>query len=83
MDNLLSPAYPLVASLDEKDNKYFTVADMDMEGTGFSKLELASLMIAQGMCSEGMPADLSHTNNEAIASAAVLLAKAVLTEANK
>ncbi len=77
-DNLLSPAYPLTASLDESENKYFTVADVDLKASGFTKIELASLMIAQGIASHAESIHYKST-----ASSAVLLAKAVLEEANK
>lgn len=68
MENIKLPAYP---------HQLFP------DSMGFTKLELASLMIAQGMCVDGLPADLSSTNDTAIAYASVSLAKAVLEAANQ
>jgi hypothetical protein len=71
MDNLKSPAYSYVDHLTpsyEDQNNHF----------GFTKLELASLMIAQGICSE-----TQDRGTKFIAERSVELAKAVLAEANK
>lgn len=51
--------------------------------TGFNKLELASLMIAQGLSSACISADLSMKKRRDIAIISVMLAKAVLEEVNK
>jgi hypothetical protein len=79
MENLKLPAYPVISGGGTFENGY------DGFKPGFTKLELASLMIAQG-----------HVNNfdmgnhtpapqflEAFAAKCVCLAKAVLEEANK
>ena len=72
MDNLKLPAYPFawVEKLD-KDGKPF--AEISTSQFGFTKLELASLMIAQGMCAHGIFS----------AEECVLRAKLILHEANK
>jgi len=79
-NNLNSPANPRIYEFSEK-YKSDTIDE-----PGFTKLELASLMIAQGM---------AHTTNvkwlvqegidgtNIIATYSVMLAKAVLEEANK
>lgn len=67
MDNLTSPAYPHQLSLNS---------------LGFTKLEIASLMIAQGMSATWIesanPSQYRH-----ISEVAVELAKAVLEQANQ
>ena len=71
MDNLKSPAAPYVdypcKDFEDRDNHY-----------GFTKLELASLMIAQGFVT-----DQSNPLNDDLAKLAVAFAKAVLEECNK
>lgn len=71
MDNLKSPAYPT-----ELKN---SVGGNSGNAKGFTKLEMASLMIAQGFsaCPSMQEADETFANN------CVSLAKAVLEEANK
>lgn len=80
MENLNSPAYPLInqegSSLEDR-----TVF------TGLNKMELASLMIAQGLMT---PDDWNMEAREkrieisaSIAKTSVLIAKAVLEEATK
>lgn len=70
-DNLKLPAYPTLFY-----NEVTGAANG--HSAGFTKLELASLMIAQGICAE--TCDRGHTF---IASESVKIAKAVLEEANK
>jgi len=71
MDNLKNSAFPLVneegGSYEDREVRY-----------GFSKLEYAALMIAQGICAETV--DRGHGY---IAETAVKIAKLVLEEANK
>jgi hypothetical protein len=69
MDNLKLPAYPCPQNVIPTDYH------------GFSKLELASLMIAQGMISNNQ--DWKDKWEGRIAESSVELAKAVLDEANK
>lgn len=73
MDNLQSPAYPLD----------FPLKDYPSAEMGFTKLELASLMIAQGFATMRDHEDLLHKRRQGIATTSVMLAKAVLEEANK
>lgn len=77
-DNLKLPAYPLpLVSNPEGEIKDAS----DWEGpTGFTKLEKAALIIAQGIVSNG---DYVNKGEELIAADAVVIAKAVLEEANK
>ena len=81
MDNFNLPAFPIIL---KEGEKYSGHSNID----GFTKLEYAALMITQGLQS---PDDwqLSATNDKApsiaqkTAQTAVMLAKAVLEEANK
>ena len=85
MNNLQSPAYPQQVTLHPTDSKPFTAGQM-VEGTeGFTKLELASLIIAQGMVQRQYREYDPETTKgvEAISSVSIHLAKAVLEEANK
>lgn len=72
MDNLKLPAHPIITEA----GQYNGHADFD----GFTKLELASLMIAQGYASQPFYNEHGSVN---IAQFSVDLAKAVLEEANK
>lgn len=81
MDNLKLPAYPANIMLDDKQNTYVSSSEMLGEG-GLTKLELASLMIAQGFMSGGeMPSN--DSNIQYLSQKSVSIAKAVLEEANK
>lgn len=81
MDNLKLPAYPLSIAL-HNNGTLNTTLDVDSASVGFTKLELASLMIAQGMvsCDEWVSGKDPYNH---ISKQSVLLAKAVLEEANK
>lgn len=72
MDNLKLPAYP---NIDSYEN-----GNICTPQSGFTKLELASLMIAQGLMSS---TQFSDNKDNYIATQSVKLAKAVLEEANK
>jgi hypothetical protein len=77
MDNLKLPAYP-VTIVDGQ--KFSGMAHED----GFTKLELASLMIAQGLLSAGVGSNIEIDGRlHPLHQAAVWTAKAVLEEANK
>jgi hypothetical protein len=71
MDNLKLPAHPTTIA---NANEVYEIA-----GRGFTKLELASLMIAQGLCADPNV----QQSVESIGAIAVSIAKAVLEEANK
>lgn len=78
MDNLKSPAYPELVST----NKPAYGPNFTHNTTGgFTNLELASLMIAQGMLSG--PHTFEGDVLEGVSKNAVKIAKAVLEEANK
>jgi hypothetical protein len=66
MDNLKLPAYPCQSSLHGQQHP------------GLTKLEVASLMIAQGIC-----ANPAMDSNNVIPAMSVRIAKAVIEEANK
>lgn len=69
MDNLKSPAHPIIndeGSHEDREVHY-----------GFTKLEKAALMIAQGMMAH------SKYTTDFVAPKAVEIAKAILQEANK
>lgn len=75
MDNLNSPAYPT--------NLYNSEGDANGYAHGFTKLEMAALMIVQGMASSEQYLTQSHAEHVAMAKTAVSLGKAVIEEANK
>lgn len=77
MENLKYPAYPLPIISDSKD-QIFDTTDYGKHNGGLTKIELASLMIAQGLC-----ADPAMDSTNVIPELAVKIAKAVLEEANK
>lgn len=76
MDNLKLPAFPIrdYFAPDEKGN-------LTIPMTGFSKLELASLMIAQGSVQREFSDP--YNKQKELAMTAVDMAKIVLEEANK
>jgi hypothetical protein len=73
MDNFKLPAYPIHI----ENGHYSGHADFD----GFTKLEKASLMIAQGALSDGTP--IAEGHHQRFALECVRVAKALLEEANK
>lgn len=78
MDNLQSPAYPSILSdFDGQDNALGS-SYTDPKRSGFTKLEKAALMIAQGLC-----ADPSMDSVDVIPELSVRIAKEILEEANK
>jgi hypothetical protein len=81
MDNLKQPAYPLpIANV--KEGEVMDTADYGKGNVGFTKLELASLMIVAGtLANTNYPAN--KFSNDAIANDAVKIAEAVLEECNK
>lgn len=75
MDNLKLPAHPI------GEKEFHRFSEQMAPWTGFTKLELAALMIAQGLM-----ANHRATPNQYhgwVAEPAVAIAKAVLEEANK
>lgn len=76
MDNLNSSAYPLVDSYES--------GGTHSSSNGFTKLELASLMIAQGLATRELLETLETKNYPlGVAKLALSIAKAVLDQANK
>lgn len=80
MNNLNRPASPQPIAFSGDNSNAQTSWGVHEDFAGFTKLELASLMIAQGMLSRitKLPEE-----KEDYAARAVQLAKAVLEEANK
>jgi hypothetical protein len=76
MDNTKLPAYPHTIYERVGDDKF--VATTDVNNPGFTKLELASLMMAAAIATNRKSIHYKST-----ATSAVMLAKAVLEEANK
>ena len=74
MDNLKLPAYPMAYQFGKEYNH-----DCVNE-SGFTKLEKAALMIALGFIAHGC---YDNQGESVIARDSVILAKAVLEEANK
>lgn len=77
MDNFKLPAYPLPL-VNNSDGEVKDASDWNGSNTGFTKLELASLMIAQGMAYAKTPNQYGWLAKECVD-----IAKAVLEEANK
>lgn len=74
MDNLKSPANAYCAQFNGENTENFN---------GFTKLELAALMIAQGMLSGWWNDGLSEGMRQSLAKDSVAAAKAIIEEANK
>ena len=70
MNNLQQPAFPI----SEKDYNRF--ADSRGPWTGFTKLEYAAILIAQGLSAK-------YGNADFVISESVKIAKAVIEECNK
>lgn len=86
MDNLKLPAQPQPGVYYPSNDSVSFNTDPDY--SGFTKLELASLMVMQGMLSNSLPLDqgyepFHHMQPERLASIAVRYAVSVLEEANK
>lgn len=81
MENLKLPAYPQPITIGT-DGNILTPVGHHSDFGGFTKLEKASLMIAQGMLS-GPHKWEKEPVVKAISVNAVAIAKAVLEEANK
>lgn len=77
MNNLQLPAYPTIESV----NHAGELVETKTKDNGFTKLELASLMIAQGLVTKYNLKEPSDQN--IIARLSVELATEVLKEANK
>lgn len=83
MDNLKLPAYPSPVRYENGIRVDNQIGNGGlMQEVGFTKLELASLMIAQGYASNP-GGEWGDEPEEAIAFQSIRLAKAVLEEANK
>jgi hypothetical protein len=81
MENLKLPAYPLPLA-NVREGEVTDTGDYCKDNRGFTKLELASLMIAQGIANMwGVRTDTG--SDDIIAIVSVRIAKAVLEEANK
>lgn len=83
-DNLKLPAYPQLTydTIPRGDGNHIAIQYVDKENPGFTKLELASLMIAQGMAGTWLE-EANGPQYRHIAEVAVSIAKIVLEEANK
>jgi len=80
MHNLKLPAYPLPIAR-HNSGTLNTTLDVDEQSVGFTKLELGSLMMAQGLVSKY---NLSSPSDQSvIAKLSVELATEILKEANK
>lgn len=77
MDNIKLPAYPLPIAR-HNSGTLNTTLDVDNTSVGFTKLEVASLMIAQGIM-----ANKNNPGEHWVAKTSVIVAKAVLEECNK
>lgn len=82
MDNLKLPASPTIVTNVTTPLQFHQISDTEAQTYGFTKLEKAALMIAQGMISNPT-VDPLNTHWRSIAFQAIGLAKMVLEEANK
>jgi hypothetical protein len=82
MDNFNRPAHPQPIAFSGDNTNAQTSWGVHTDFAGFTKLELASLMIAQGYIAAGAFKDDDQEGYE-IARCSVHVAKAVLEEANK
>jgi len=80
MDNLNQPAFPVSITIDDKMNRL--IDSTETGSAGFTKLEYAALMIAQGILSCSNPTTINGESFET-PKMAVLIAKRILEEANK
>lgn len=82
MDNTKLPAYPLPL-VNNSEGEIRDASDWDGTNVGLTKLELASLMIAQGLVTREMQGTYKEEHLKDIASRSTNIAKAILEEANK
>lgn len=82
MDNLKLPASPQSIAFHPESSVPQTSYGLPTDLSGFTKLELASLMIAQGMLS-GPHKWAGYDMPKTISINAVAVAKSILEEANK
>jgi hypothetical protein len=90
MDNLKSPAYPFLEANESGYGNSVSVWQADGGKqmfpfqAGFTKLEYASLLIAQGLATRELLEILEGSNYPSgVAKLSISIAKAVLEEANK
>jgi hypothetical protein len=83
MENLKLPAYPFAWEGKKDVDGKTEISIVTHNQSGFTKLEMASLMIARGMVADGWTESVSDGQVEHIAKTANRIAKAVLEEANK
>lgn len=81
-DNLKLPAYPLSIAL-HNNGTLNTTLDVDTASVGFTKLELAALMIAGNIGVKVDDIGVTEQQLKLISEVSVAIAKAVLEEANK
>lgn len=81
MDNLKLPAYPGPIPT-KNEGQIHAIGNYEYRAHGFTKLELAALMIAQGIYSNSN-VEAMNTHFQTIAETSVTQAKAILEEANK
>ena len=81
-DNLELPAYPLPL-VGNHEGEVKDASDWEGSNIGFTKLELASLMMASGMIQGAWTDGFPTGQMDNIKVESVKLAKAVLAEANK
>ena len=82
MPNLQCPAYPQSIALSGDNPEAQTSWGVHPDFSGFTKLELAALMIAQGFAANGVFNGATQQDYE-LSIRCVQVAKAVLEEANK
>lgn len=81
MDNLKSPAYPQPITMGSEGD-ILTPVGQDSDFAGFTKLELASLMVLQGLVSNG-GTEAANFHWGTVVDHSVRIAGMLLEEANK
>jgi len=83
MNNLNRPAYPQPIALGSEGDILTPIGQHD-DFAGFTKLEYASLMIAQGLLSGGNGANIEINGTmHSLSTAAIAVAKSILEDCNK
>lgn len=82
MDNLKRPAYPLPIAT-QSNGEVIDTTDYAKQNGGFTKHELASLMIAQGAAEEIGGVELNERWIARFSANCAIIAKAVLEQANQ
>lgn len=82
MENIKLPAHPTQLTDVTSPTQFHQISEMEVQAHGFTKLELASLMIAQGILANSPDWSEKEISINWIAENSVKYAKAILQAAN-